>query len=568
MRKKVANVSLSLRPWEARKAEGFFTVARSRWSNLLASVPGRQGWKEMVSAYWAGNRANLLLVLPFIALYLVQLAHHQLWQDEINAWGIVVASPNLKRLFYLIHYEAHPAIWYLLLWTVSRVTAAPVAMKVLEAAIGTAIYLFLALKSPFNRAEKVLLFLSYFISFEYTVLSRMYGVLLLLTLVYARCRATRPRASLVLALILAAIANTDMMGILLCAALISEYVYFSLRGMGPKSGVEKRNLFLGAGLFLAALAVSVMTLRPARDITTMNTVGIFRFALSREHLWHAVLSYVVLPWFPIAAGFPGHFWNPYPGTDRYLYSALLIPVLFGYYMLFRRDRNLLLLVGFACIAGIAFSHLVYFGQMRHFGIAFIAFLVALWIQKQTRPARSVASYAFLVISAVGGVMACIGQWNHPFSQAGNEARWIRQNHLQNLPLMGAYDWSVVSVAELLQRPIYFLDCNCKDTFLLLSTRRDGFEWNQLPARLQHAFVKIGRPEAILLTTLPLTSAELADIRSRSLDVRPLAAFPGGEVDVDGPYIYDVKWEAVAEIKRDGRRGMLLTAPQNGSPVEE
>jgi hypothetical protein len=58
-----------------------------------------------------------------------------------------------------------------MLWVVTRLTTSSIGMKVLQAIIGAAIYLLIGLGSPFSLVEKVLIFLRYFISFEYTVLS-------------------------------------------------------------------------------------------------------------------------------------------------------------------------------------------------------------------------------------------------------------------------------------------------------------------------------------------------------------------------------------------------------------
>ncbi len=185
--------------------------------------PAADNWRGPATD---ARRVSLLFVLPFLIFFLVQLFHHQLWQDEINAWGIAVASPTLRQLFTYLHFEAHPSIWYLLLWPVARFTANPLGMKAVQAGIGVAIYLWIALKSPFSRWEKLLLYCSYFVSFEYTVLSRMYGVLLLLALIYAYRRATRPGSILAFALLLGLMINTDIMGLLLSFALIAEYLVY------------------------------------------------------------------------------------------------------------------------------------------------------------------------------------------------------------------------------------------------------------------------------------------------------------------------------------------------------
>jgi hypothetical protein len=121
------------------------------------------------------SRVDLLLVLPFLVFLYVQLAHHQMWRDETNAWALSAGSRTLGELFYFVRNEAHPYLWYMILWIVSRFSASVVALKFVAALVGTCTYLVIALASPFSRLEKILLFCSYYISFEYAVLARMYG---------------------------------------------------------------------------------------------------------------------------------------------------------------------------------------------------------------------------------------------------------------------------------------------------------------------------------------------------------------------------------------------------------
>jgi hypothetical protein len=60
--------------------------------------------------------ADIAITMAFLLVMLVNLAHHAMWRDELNAWGIAVASPSLADLFHNMHYEGHPALWHALLW--------------------------------------------------------------------------------------------------------------------------------------------------------------------------------------------------------------------------------------------------------------------------------------------------------------------------------------------------------------------------------------------------------------------------------------------------------------------
>ncbi len=284
-----------------------------------------------------------------------------------------------------------------------------------------------------------------------------------------------------------------------------------------------------------------------------------------SRLARAVLSYTVLPWFPIAHGFPYQFWEPQISDHMVLYP-LLLPCIVGLiYLAFRRERNLLALVGLMILGNIAFGHLIYFGRMRHFGMTFVAFLIALWIQRSRRTSISLPAFVLLGLTAICGVLAAVAQWNHPFSNAGAEARWIRDHHLDNLPLVGAKDWTVVSVAEMLQRPIYFLDCNCTRTFLLLSDDRDSFTWDQVPQRLERAVHVIGKPEVLLMLSVPLSAADTQALSAAHLTVIPLGSFVGGEVPQDGTFLYKVI--RTAEAGTSVRPYLALPAPAHAGSVE-
>lgn len=481
---------------------------------------------------------DLLLTAPFILLFLVQLARHEMWRDELNAFGIAMASPNLSSLAWHIHYEGHPWLWYFLVWVVSRFTASAIGLKVLQAAVGTAIYLIIGVGSPFSRVEKVLIFFCYFISFEYTVISRMYGVTLLLMLIYIRQRALYPQRVTSGALLLGLMASTDVMGMLLSAAFFVEFYFSALTAQNGPYAPSKRQLTIGACLYFGITALAVVSLIPAPDMSWRTTGHPFEFAASGEHLMTGVVRYVVLPYFPIFQ--PGSFWNAFAQhrTHRFIYFALFVPLVLGaYYFIFRRHRNLLLMMAVTTASAIAFGHLVYMGSLRHYGITFLAFFAGIWLLRSRVPRLPWIAYAMLSLTAAGGVYAGFQAWQRPFSNAGPTAKWLKANHLETATLVGTPDTLVASIAELLNRPIYMLDCRCSDKFLLFSNRRDDFTQSQIPERLGASPAALHVSKFVYLASRPFNTDEESSIRSRGITIKPLASFTGAQVD-ENFYIYE------------------------------
>jgi hypothetical protein len=506
-------------------------AARDRIDDAAQAAEGKPRPAPQLRAWLP----NLLLTLPFVLLLWVNLAHHQLWLDELNAWGLSAASPTLHSLFANVRYEGHPWLWYFLLWIPAQFTHSPVALKWVAALLGAATYLVIGMLSPFSRREKVLLFLSYFVAFEYTVLSRTYCPMFLLACIYAWRRTARPQAILVNLLLLGALANTDLTGIMLSAALLLEYVIHLRTQHTP----IRPGLAAGAAaLYLGMVAVSVATLWPARDISWATTGHLFAKATSAARFAHALTDVTVGPWWPILRSWPHEFWNT--DVDFNHAEVLFIPlVLAGYFWTFRRRPSLLLLMSAVVLLALSFAHLVYIGYPRHWGLTVAGFLVALWIlrgeDRQPRQLSRVA-YIFLAVAALKGVASLAASWTHPFSETGNVAHWVRQEHLDALPLVGASDFNVAGVAEQLEKPVYFLNCDCVDTYMKFAHRRDGMEMSDIPDRIVQASRTLHVPRFLLVLDTPLDTDAVRSIAVRGVAVEHLKDFTGSE-DHYGFYAY-------------------------------
>jgi hypothetical protein len=491
------------------------------------------------------SRVDLLLVLPFLIFFFVQVAHHQMWRDETNPWEFAIHSQTLGALLRYIQYEAHPYIWYLLLWVVSRFTISLVALKCIAAVVGACNYLVLALWSPFSRLERVLLFCGYYISFEYSVIARMYGVMLLLVLLYLRSRTSQPQRPILNALWLGLIANADTFGLLLTFAFALEYLLFLLGDRSWLKAHWRKQTLPACAVYIALLALSFACLIPSRHVSYRTNIGGGLFAHARDprYLARAVRAATIHPWYPIDAAAPGNYWNvihPRPLTDACL---TLVVVAIGFQ--FWRQKRLLVMLIFFNVTLIVFFHLAYMGYSRHYGTMFIAFLAALWIQRvpygtDNTAIRTWPALIPLGLSAAAGMVVAYGSWTHPFSQASATAHWIETNHYGGLPLAGTPDYSTANVAEYLGQPIYFLDCSCSDTVMQFYDRRDSFSDAEIPSRLAVATSQAHQPSVIfIMGARPLSEQESRNIAAQSLRITPLAQFTGAEEPEENFYLYKI-----------------------------
>jgi hypothetical protein len=482
---------------------------------------------------------DVLLALPFLILLFVQLAHHVMWRDELNALAIAWASPTISSLFWHIHHEGHPWLWYMMLWIPSRFTQSLLVLKVVQGLVSTAIILFVALRSPFRTWEKALVLAGYFFFFEYTVLARMYGVMLLMLVLYLWRRTTRPDRPIGCAVLLGLMASTDTLGIILSLALILEYAYTALAVRETAPLFSRRTAAWALGVYAIITAFAVWTAKPAKDVSWRTTGHPFAKAGSLLNLYKAFLRYTVFPFVPVQSPRSHIFWNPELHLRLWMYAPVALIVLWLLYRSFRGRRNLLLLTGATLVAGTLLGHLIYEGSERQFGVVFLAFFSSAWILRAAEPDAFLpaAVYLLLGISALSSVWVLIGSWERPFSNNRAAAAWIVRNHLEDMPFVAEQDTSAISVAETLHRPVYMIECSCVDTYLLFSSRRDNYTDAGAPARILQAEHFYHDQPLLFMTVRPMAASEASALQQEGFTIEPLASFYPAEELVENFYFY-------------------------------
>ena len=487
----------------------------------------------------ASTTRDLLLALPFLALLYVQLAHHVMWRDELNALAIAWASPTIPSLFWHIHHEGHPWLWYMILWIPSRFTQSLLVLKVVQGIVSTAIILFVTLRSPFRTWEKALVLAGYFFVFEYTVLARMYGLMLLLFVVYLWWRTTRPSKPVVAAALLGLMSSTDNIGMILAGALIIEYAYTAYLQRKTVPLFSRRQALLAALTYAAIAGFAVWSAKPASDISWRTTGKPFAHATDMSHLYDAFLRYTVMPFFPVQSPRSHLFWNPTPHRAGLAYAGVVVVVLAMLYLSFRYRHGLLLMIGVTIVAGTALSHFIYAGSERHYGVVFLAFLAGAWIVRAESLSEHLAwpIYTLLAISALSSVWAVVGSWERPFSCDKATADWIVQNHLESMPLVGDQDTSVMGVAQYLHRSMYMIECSCEDTYLLYTTRRDNYKEAWEPRRVLEAAHYYHDEPILFVKVRKMQPEERQQLQTEGFQIEPLAEFTGAEELYENFYLY-------------------------------
>lgn len=419
------------------------------------------------------RRLTVIFLGLFILLSLATVLRHEMWRDELQAWLLAKEQTSLGELASASRYEKHPMAWFVGLFLLSRLTGSPLAMQLFHVGLA-ALSAWLVLRfAPFSRVQKVLLIFSYYLFFEYNIISRNYALGALSLFLFCVFFTREPAKPLLSAACLFVLANTSVYGLILALAAGAVML---MNILSDRSMRQKWASYAALFIVVVGGLLCILYLRPLPDSSFDRASKIqtgFDTDLLTAVLQTLPRSFLAMP-MPIF-----HFWNTNFLDDWALStlpaiaaSALLI-LIFAI-VLIRKSRNAIIFYGLATTGILAFSYLVNVGLIRHYGHLFLAFMAALWLARSSfasaeisaptmRGSRREGSMALspvvtliLCVQAAGGLFAAGMDIVHPFSQSKAVARYIRQKGYANLPIVGEMDYLMTPVSGYLGRLVYFV----------------------------------------------------------------------------------------------------------------
>ena len=405
---------------------------------------------------------------------------HEMWRDEIHAWQVVAASGSLVELAANVRSEGHPGLWFLLLYPISRVTTDPGAMQLLHLGIALAVAAVVLLAAPLPAGWRALFAFGYFPLYEYAVISRNYAVGALLLFIFCALYRKRDERPLVLAGMLALLAQASAAALILSFALGLMWFadgWWSRRAarITARSAVAALVVWLvGIGLSVGQLSgARLATQPPERERQTAQQP----FDPDRVLDHHHVLDVLASPWQGLVPlpRLRFAFWNSnildgVAGGD--VVQAVLsigLLILLGTVSIRWRPALLFYVVGTSGL--LAFSWLVYRGGARQSGHHLLLLMAALWLSRvmartaaardgapvgsvEGLPRRAALVGLLLALNVAAGGYAVMREWRDPFSAGEDVANHIRSEGLAGLPIVGQRDVEAAVVAGYLGQPIY------------------------------------------------------------------------------------------------------------------
>lgn len=416
---------------------------------------------------------------------------HELWRDEWQTWLMPQESHSLSELRANVEYDPHPRLWYLILYTLSRVTSNPIAMQIFELGLGClAIALFFVF-SPFGRLEKGLFAFGYFPLYEYVVISRHYA--LGMVCVFALCAVYphRHKRPFLFGSLLFLLCQTHVYGVMIALAFGAALLF------EDDPIPRQRIAFFCALLAGAAFSIPQMIL-PA---DTCKDV-VWRFGWDFQHLFRVLgtlwRAYVPLPR-------PGmDFWSSDLLSEHTIVRGVLgVCLLMA--ALSRLSKNRAALV--FCAAGssmlVLFSYVKFYGSIRHHGHLFLVLLAAFWLAPSERESWKRMSLVLLICQATAGLYACAMDIRFPFSGSKQAADYLKSHGLADALLVGDEDYMIVPIAGYLGRKFYYPRGDRWATYVIENKARSEMDPYRMVEMAQKCLLEQGKDRLIFVLNYPL-----------------------------------------------------------------
>ncbi len=419
------------------------------------------------------KRFVLFTWLSYLAVLGFTMYFHEPWRDEWQAWLIVKNSDSIGSLFQKLGYEGHPSLWYLLLWIVQLFTNNIAGMQLLHFIIAAATALVWLRYAPFNKLQKALFLFGYFPLYEYGVISRNYGISLLLLFVFLLA-LTKNRSNYILqAFLLCLLMQTNLVAFIVSGILALSVAYNMWQSWKTAAVSLSRcitvALILSIGVWLCAF-----TVWPPGDIQ----IAVWRSNISFRGIG-GVFKFIWQVMFPIPQA-QMHFWNTNFIQSSWLMLGLSVLIFIGLVFLFARNRQVLLIFFAGSLAILVFMYLKYLLFIRHSGHIYLLFITCLWllnIHSRQKPAggnwiyrRNVLVTTILSCHVLAGLMACYIDWKQPFTGAKAAASFLKHQY-SNTPIAADPDVFTFPISGYLGKPLYNLRTKKDFEYITWNTER-------------------------------------------------------------------------------------------------
>lgn len=414
---------------------------------------------------WKEYKAEWLVFAFFVVFFIIVSYFHEPWYDEAQAWQIAKCASLKDIIFLLPHYEGHPPLWHLLLLLPAKLGVPfEVGLKTV-AAIPTLLAVWILLfKAPFPRYMRLLIPFNYFIFYQYGIVSRPYGLMLLAILLAAMTFQGKDEKPWRFISSILLLCLTSAYGILIAGGICACWAWDILMEYHCKNGkaVWKDKRVWALFLILVVAVVLLFDIIPEKDTYAMQKKEGNSLVVRILYCFFVMLPDTLLTK-QIAEDISlnnVHFILPMLVLLGLLGGAMYLSIVFAGNL----KRVKYFFIPFAFFA--TFSAVMYLSA-HHIGVALFLALFWLWInqeeqsrctlwnkvlfhfktkEKEKKILRGMGVICIcimLIIPAYWNVMACIHDIKEPYFHTKELAKFLKDTGLSEKKIMCGWGGEII-----------------------------------------------------------------------------------------------------------------------------
>lgn len=410
---------------------------------------------------------NFFILSIWILITLYAITYHSMWRDEVRNFMIGIGATSSIHILG----NPHPFLIYAierLGFSITRSYGILPVSSYLFSLLSVCIILYL---SPFSRGKKILLIFGYPILYEYTVMSRNYGISMLLMLILAMVFSSNKYRYRLTGPVLFFLANTNVHSSFIAAFFSIIWPLNTLREHKWQWHPDVRAAMYNGLIGLGGVIICIATIYPPRYDTAaahpMETRQGHHFKI--RFFDDLTIKYAFQHYYgiPLKVALPQHYGAGI--TTGLVYGAICLigiayitmPIFIFYGDVFLFTLSLSVFICF-----IVFFSIIYSGSYRHEAL-WIFFLSSLmWIKITKNPKFSegrlnragyTAFYILLASQAIQSVMLEYHEVKTPNSMAKNFSGLVLgHNGMKDSPILSSVDYTLESLPYYLKNPLFMM----------------------------------------------------------------------------------------------------------------
>lgn len=366
---------------------------------------------------------QLGILLLYIATVAIGIVAHEPWFDEAQAWLLARDAGPGELLTHYLRYEGHPPLWYWLLSIPAKSGLPYKTINIVSAAVAICGVILLLRKPRVPLALKIAIPFSYFLAYQYTIVSRSYVLIFPLLMVVLWLYPHREERLPAFTAVLVLLSLVSLHGLSLAGAFALLYLVDLLRdrraerAKGTLRPVNVRTHIICGAVLLITVAFIAFVLRPVHDLSIKQIVDLRFSPLKMMYIGTAALL------------------DSMAGVNLFT-----IPMIVAFIVWFYR-RGTLLTFAVLTLSLLPISS-VYF-KLWHEGLFFFVLLFAILLTFVRSDER--ARFDLSMLGVTVAILAVHLYWTarsigydieYDYSGSRLAAEFIKDNHLERRRLFG------------------------------------------------------------------------------------------------------------------------------------